>query len=302
MRLLAERREADAVEYDRLAATNKAKNARDYYRQQARKARKWFNMDMQEAQKLGDSRVAFLRQSLENYLLALQACDEYDNDVFRMCSLWLEYSGLPLANNAVSKYIQPVPSGKFVVLMNQLSSRLQDESSDFQQILSALVFRICKDHPYHGMNHIYAGSNNDKLKDETAKSRNAAAKSIGRQLKAEKASHDIWDRITKANTVYNDLAMFVDQSMFKMGKDYEMRRYPYSKKLIATIPDLKVPPITMDIPVNNSGDYRNVPKVSGFKPTMGIANGLSQPKTVTAIATNGRLYKQLVSFPITNIV
>ncbi|KAH7063591.1 hypothetical protein B0J12DRAFT_643289 [Macrophomina phaseolina] len=293
MRLLAERREADAVEYDRLAATNKAKNARDYYRQQARKARKWFNMDMQEAQKLGDSRVAFLRQSLENYLLALQACDEYDNDVFRMCSLWLEYSGLPLANNAVSKYIQPVPSGKFVVLMNQLSSRLQDESSDFQQILSALVFRICKDHPYHGMNHIYAGSNNDKLKDETAKSRNAAAKSIGRQLKADKASHDIWDRITKANTVYNDLAMFVDQSMFKMGKDYEMRRYPYSKKLIATIPDLKVPPITMDIPVNNSGDYRNVPKVSGFKPTMGIANGLSQPKTVTAIATNGRLYKQL---------
>ncbi|KAL0263600.1 Serine/threonine-protein kinase tel1 [Diplodia seriata] len=294
MRLLAERKEADALEYDRMASAQRSKNARDYYRGQARRARKWFNMDMQEAQKLGDSRVAFLRQSLENYLLALQACDGYDNDVFRMFSLWLEYSHLALANHAVSKYIQPVPSSKFVVLMNQLSSRLQNESSDFQQILSSLVFRICKDHPYHGMNHIYASSYTEKsTKDETVKSRYEATKNIGRQLKADKSSHEMWDRISKANTIYNDLAMFVDTNMFKMGRDYELQRYPISKKLMTAVPGLRVPPLTMHIPVQSSADYRDVPKIHRFKSTMGIANGLSQPKIVTAIADDGQPFKQL---------
>ncbi|KAL1646059.1 Serine/threonine-protein kinase tel1 [Diplodia intermedia] len=294
MRLLAERKEADALEYDRMASAKRSKNARDYYRGQARRARKWFNMDMQEAQKLGDSRVAFLRQSLENYLLALQACDDYDNDVFRMFALWLEYSHLPLANHAVSKYIQPVPSSKFVVLMNQLSSRLQNESSDFQQILSSLVFRICKDHPYHGMNHIYASSYTEKsTKDATIKSRYEATKNIGRQLKADKSSHEMWDRISQANTIYNDLAMFVDTTMFKMGRDYELQRYPVSKKLMTAVPGLRVPPLTMPIPVQSSADYRDVPKIHRFKSTMGIANGLSQPKIVTAIADDGRPYRQL---------
>lgn len=294
MRTLAERREADAAEYDRMANASKSKNAREWYKGQARRARKWFNMDMQEAQRLGDSRVAFLRQSLENYLLALQACDEHDDDVFRMSSLWIEYSHLPLANNAVSKYIKPVPSGKFVRLMNQLSSRLQDESSEFQQILSGLVFRICRDHPYHGMHHIYAGSYNDKnLKEDTAKSRYAAAKNIGRQLKADKASRDTWERVNRANSIYNDLAMYVDTTMFKQGRDYEMQKYPISKKLLTAIPGLEVPPITMHIQVRSSGDYQDVPKVKSFKPTMGIANGLSQPKTVTAFGTDGRPYKQL---------
>ncbi|OJD31209.1 serine threonine-protein kinase tel1 [Diplodia corticola] len=294
MRLLAERKEADALEYERMASAQRSKSSRDHYRGQARRARKWFNMDMQEAQKLGDSRVAFLRQSLENYLLALQACNDYDNDVFRMFALWLEYSHLSLANHAVSKYIQPVPSSKFVVLMNQLSSRLQDESSDFQQILSSLVLRICKDHPYHGMNHIYAGSYTEKMtKDQTVKSRYEATKNIGRQLKADKTSHEMWERISKANTIYNDLAMFVDTTMFKVGRDYELQRYPISKKLTTSIPSLKVPPITMHIPVQSSAYYKEVPKIHRFKSTMGIANGLSQPKIVTAIADNGQAYKQL---------
>lgn len=296
MRTLAERREADALEYDRMAAQCRTKPQKDWHKQQARRARKWFKMDMQEAQRLGDSRVAFLRQSLENYLLALQACDEYDDDVFRMFSLWLEYSHLPLANNAVSKYIQPVPSGKFVVLMNQLSSRLLAEKSEFQQILSELVFRICRDHPYHGMHHIYAGSNmGSNLKDETVKSRYTAAKDIGRHLRSDKTSHGKWDRLSKANTLYHDMAMYVDQGTFKIGRDYKMEKFPLSKKLLNDIPSLRVPPITMNIPVRNSTNYGDVPRISNFKPTMSIANGLSQPKIVTAYASDGRPFKQLVS-------
>ncbi|EOD44373.1 Phosphatidylinositol 3-/4-kinase catalytic [Neofusicoccum parvum] len=144
------------------------------------------------------------------------------------------------------------------------------------------------------MHHIYAGSYSDKnLKEDTAKSRYAAAKNIGRQLKADKASRDTWERVNRANSIYNDLAMYVDTTMFKQGRDYEMQKYPISKKLLTSIPGLEVPPITMHIQVRSSGDYQDVPKVKSFKPTMGIANGLSQPKTVTAFGTDGRPYKQL---------
>jgi ataxia telangiectasia mutated family protein len=101
-------------------------------------------------------REQFLRQCLENYLLSLLASDEYNHDALRVFSLWLEYSDTPLANQAVKAYLKDVPSGKFALLMNQLSSRLQAEENDFQHLLMELVFRICVDHPFHGMHQIFA--------------------------------------------------------------------------------------------------------------------------------------------------
>ncbi|KAF2138836.1 uncharacterized protein K452DRAFT_320941 [Aplosporella prunicola CBS 121167] len=291
MKQLAERKEAEAQEYDKMAKSARNTAARDHYKQNARRSRKWYDMDMKESQRIADSRVAFLRQSLENYLLCLQACNDYDNDVFRMFALWFEFADLGLANTAVSKHIEHIASGKFVPLMNQLSSRLQAEKSNFQQILTRLVYRICIDHPYHGMHHIFSGHLGTP-KDDGAKSRNTAAKELAKQLKADKKASLYWDRIKNSNMCYHDLANASD-SDFRAGRSLPMENYAASKKLTMQIPGHRVPPITLQIDVRHDMNYKTVPRIASFLPRMGIANGLSTPKIVTAVGTDGRQYKQL---------
>jgi len=44
---------------------------------------------------------SFYNQSLENYLLALSASDDHDNNTLRFTALWLEHSEESMANEAV---------------------------------------------------------------------------------------------------------------------------------------------------------------------------------------------------------
>ena len=137
-------------DFAKLSKTDKSKGMRETYHRNARRAKTWYDLDNAEYERMRKGREQFLRQCLENYLLSLLASDEYNHDALRVFSLWLEYSDTPLANQAVKAYLKDVPSGKFALLMNQLSSRLQAEENDFQHLLMELVFRICVDHPYHG--------------------------------------------------------------------------------------------------------------------------------------------------------
>ena len=65
--------------------------------------KQWFDLDDREFQRLRDTRQMFLRQSLENYLLCLKACDKYDNDALRFSALWLENYNSEIANAAVAR-------------------------------------------------------------------------------------------------------------------------------------------------------------------------------------------------------
>ncbi|OCK80454.1 hypothetical protein K432DRAFT_425753 [Lepidopterella palustris CBS 459.81] len=292
VRLQMERKAQEAQEYSKLSKSAKSSRERDQWRTLSSRSKKWHDLDAQEYQNLRRSREEFLRQSLENYLLSLQACDDYNNDVLRVFSLWLEFSEAPLANNAVQLHLSKVASGKFVVLMNQLSSRLQAEKSDFQSLLSGLVFRICADHPYHGMHQIYAGAMPLSVKDEAAKSRNTAAKQIAGMLKNDQHTRPYWIAVSESNTCYHELAMTKGED-YKVGREQLLENVPVAKKMMQKIPGLKVPPATMAIEIRADCDYSNIPRIISFKPRMTIANGLSAPKIVTALASDGNPYKQL---------
>jgi ataxia telangiectasia mutated family protein len=304
-RLGVDRRFQEYQDFAKLATSEKSKNMRDHHRRSAAKAKIWYNLDHAEYERLRKGREQFLRQCLENYLLSLQASDEFDNDALRVFSLWLEFSDLPLANEAVALYLGKVPSGKFALLMNQLSSRLQNEDTQFQRLLLDLVFRICTDHPYHGMHQIFAiqmkignSSKDDVLrsKDESARSRQKAGGQIAQLLDKDKTSQPIWRIIYRSNEIYHALAMFKDEKDNKQGREIPLERYPESRDLITKIPALKVPPATLQVEVRANRDYNDLPKIAAFASRMSIANGLSAPKIITARGTDGMPYKQLVSF------
>ncbi|KAF2848137.1 hypothetical protein T440DRAFT_556925 [Plenodomus tracheiphilus IPT5] len=290
-------------EFKRLSTTEKSKSMRETYYRNARRAKTWYDLDNADYERLRKGREQFLRQCLENYLLSLVASDEYNNDALRVFALWLEYSDTELANAAMQLYLKDVPSGKFALLMNQLSSRLQAEESAFQHLLMDLVFRICIEHPYHGMHQIFAiqmkvgaitREDIVRAKDESARSRQKAASSLAKALGADSRSRSYWSSIFQSNEIYHHLAMFKgEKETSQQGREIPLDRYKESKELVNRIPKLNVPPATLQIEVRPNMNYTDLPRIASFKPTMSIANGLSAPKVITAKGTDGQPYKQL---------
>lgn len=136
MKRLSEMRSSDVSDYEELyrKAASSAERAR--HASHLKKAKAWFSLDEREYRRHCSSREEFLRQCLENYLLALGASDNHDSNALRFTALWLEHSGENFANEAVTKVLAKVPSRKFATLMNQLSSRLLNDIQGFNNFCS----------------------------------------------------------------------------------------------------------------------------------------------------------------------
>ena len=114
-------------------------------------------------------------------------------------------------------YLDEVPSRKFAPLMNQLSSRLLDVSDDFQSLLTQLVFRICVEHPFHGMYQIFASSKSKGGKDQSSVSRFRAANQLVDRLKSDSQIGPTWVAVHNVNISYVRFAVDRPDSKFKSG-------------------------------------------------------------------------------------
>ena len=277
-----------------MKTANSQARERDNLKSYRNKAKAWFDLDDREFQRLRESRETFLRQSLENYLLCLKACDRYDKDALRFSALWLENHDSHIANTAVGKYIAQVGSRKFAALMNQWSSRLLESANQFQTLLAALVLRICIDHPYHGMYQIFAGSKSKGGKDEKAISRNAAATNVAVQLKSNKRSSSTWLAIHNTNIAFARFASErLEGAAAKPGSKVLLRKTRSGERVEQDFQKQPIPPPTAKIEIRADCDYSNVPLIARFQPEFSVASGISMPKILTAVGTDGLKYKQL---------
>ncbi|MCJ1247312.1 Serine/threonine-protein kinase tel1 [Trapelia coarctata] len=292
---LRERKQAEVRDLEQMIKSASSQSrSKDNLESHKKKAQSWFNLDDREYQRLKESREAFLSQSLENYLLGLRACDDYDGDALRFSALWLEHSDSKTANAAVSKHLGQVGSGKFASLMNQWTSRLLDVSNDFQTLLSALVFRICLEHPYHGMYQVFASSKTKGGKDQTALARNAAAMNIVTKVKSNRRTGPIWISVHNSNINFVRFAQEkLDESKYKPGSKVPLRKSPSGVKLEQDLSTHQIPPPTMKIELRADCDYSRIPLIVRYHTEFSIASGISMPKILTAVASNGRKYKQL---------
>ncbi|KAG9245396.1 hypothetical protein BJ878DRAFT_541328 [Calycina marina] len=262
--------------------------------QQLSKSRTWLKIDEAELKRHQHSRDEFLQKALENYLLALRASDEHDKNALRFTSLWMRHCDEENSNSTVAQHIGGVPSYKFAPLMNQLSSRLQSSEESFQKSLFALVLQICIDHPYSGMYQIYAIANSRaNSKDEAAVSRHAAATNISKKLHQHEKCGNTWLAVSYTNRGYAALANERDDR-YKTGAKIPIGNSPYAKQLQTIIAKYQVPPPTMQIKPIASLDYSRLPKMAKLEPIFTIANGVSAPKIITILGTNGVRYRQLV--------
>lgn len=260
------------------------------------KAKQWFDLDDREYQRLQRSREAFLQKCLENYLLSLKESDTFNNDVLRFCALWLDNSDSSIANNAVSQHLLQVPSRKFAPLMNQLTSRILDLNNDFQQQLQALLKCICVQHPYHALHQIFASSKSKSAGDPVATSRHAAATKLmnGMRYSTDKALSSTFVALHNANVNYVRFAAERVDGNLKTGARVLLRKTEYGERMEQDAATSRIPPATMKIDIRENCDYSDVPTLVRYNHEFTIASGVSAPKVVTGIATNGQRYKQLV--------
>jgi ataxia telangiectasia mutated family protein len=289
-------KDEEVAQLKELIANSKDSQHKNRYQSHLAKAKQWQDLDQQELRRVEQTRSEFLRLSLENYLLSLAASDEHNNDALRFMALWLEQSEEDVTNEAVKKYITKVPTRKFAPLMNQLSSRLQDKPVLFQKLLIDLVYRICADHPYHGMYHIWSGARTRVNKDdEVAVSRQKATDRVAKALtKPDSKVHNIWPAIDQTSRAYHALAMDRDPNRYKAGQKIVIKSSSVGQNFLHIMAKYPIPPPTMQMALSASQDYSDVPMIHKFEPEMSIASGVSAPKIITAVGTNGQRFKQLV--------
>jgi ataxia telangiectasia mutated family protein len=244
------------------------------------------------------NRQELILKCLENYLLSMRASDDYPNDTLRFLALWLNQAESPKANEAVGKHLQSVPTIKFAPVVNQLSSRLLDIKDSFQPLLMDLLFRICSDHPYHGLYQVFATSKTKGAKaDEVAVSRNAAANRLADLINKKSVSSAIWVAIHNAGIAFHRLALeALPDKNFKTGSKMALRKLVSGQKLehVMSESHTKIPPPTMNIPLRPDRDYSKVAVFSQFDPLISVAGGVSAPKITTMVASDGSRHKMLL--------
>ena len=292
---LRERKYFEMQDLDRMIErTGPQAKERENLKNHRNKAKQWFDLDDREFRRLETSRLTLVRHSLEHYLLSLGASDKYDNDALRFSALWLEHNDTPVANEAVAKYMPQVPSGKFAALMNQWTSRLLDKSSKFQSLLFSIIQRICIDHPYHGMYHIFASSKTKGGKDEAALSRHAAANKVVEQLRNDPRASKTWLAVHNTNVTFVRFAAErLEDPSIKSGAKVPLRKSSTGQRVEQDVLKMKIPPPTMTVELRTDCDYSNVPTITKFQPEFTVATGISMPKIITAVASDGQKYKQL---------
>ena len=285
----------EVSELQSLVSATSNTQMRNRYNHTLSKEKQWLALDEQELRRVEQTRSEFVRLSLENYLLSLIASDEHNNDTLRFISLWMERSDEEGTNRSVEKYLHKVPTRKFARLMNQLTSRLQSQDTSFQGLLTGLIYNICVDHPYHGMYQIWSGSKvKAQAKDEVAVQRVKAAQAVAQRLASNKHVGNIWLAIDKTSKYYHLLAMDKNQSKYKAGAKVNIKDVPAAQNLVNNLIKYRIPPPTTDLPLSPMKDYSDIATISKLEPQMSIASGVSAPKIITAVGTNGVRYKQLV--------
>ncbi|NXU56060.1 ATM kinase, partial [Turnix velox] len=114
---------------------------------------------------LTEDRKRFLCKAVENYISCLLSGEEHDMWIFRLCSLWLENSGVDKVNEMMKKNAEKIPSYKFLPLMYQLAARMGTKMMGglgFHEVLNNLMSRISLDHPHHTLFIILALANANK--------------------------------------------------------------------------------------------------------------------------------------------
>lgn len=290
-------RRLNEVEELSLMLRNAPRSDREALASHHSKAKKWFKLDDDEYKRLKANRDELLRNALENYLLSLRACDDYKEDVLRLMSLWLGNAENDVASKTVRDTLKYLPSMKLAPFVQQLSSRLLCSDSYFQKGLQEMLFRIWCDHPLQTQYQLFASCKNKAVgNDPIAQSRVKAALVIAERVRSKGGkTSSVWVAIHNSAMHYVLFAQEQLTEKDKSGSKLQFKKFKSALKLQESMQThYKIPPPVMDVALRADKNYDSVPGWIAFEPQVAVAGGISAPKILAVLASDGSRHKMLL--------
>uniref|UniRef100_A0A452QIL7 Serine-protein kinase ATM n=1 Tax=Ursus americanus TaxID=9643 RepID=A0A452QIL7_URSAM len=242
---------------------------------------------------LKEDRKRFLCKAVENYISCLLSGEGHDMWIFRLCSLWLENSGVSEVNGMMKIDGMKIPSYKFLPLMYQLAARMGTKMMGglgFHEVLNNLISRIAMDHPHHTLFIILALANANKdefLTKPEAAGRNRITKNAPKQ-----SSPLDEDRTEAANRIIHTIRSRRPQ----MVRSVEALCDAYIILANLDAAQWRTQRITYHLisSVDPTGEYRNLVTIQSFKAEFRLAGGLNLPKIIDCLGSDGKERRQLV--------
>lgn len=252
--------------------------------------------DKEELRRLKENRARFVINAVKFYLNCIAIDDEYDDtDIDRFCGIWLEYSESNEVNDVVDESIVSVANYKFITWISQLMSRLADELTTFQYILTRLLEQLSQQHPFHTLYlikslrlHLNIASN-----DKTVDSRALAADKLWRRLIARSKTYT--EQYITAIEQLCEASCEVASERLEKSSHIKVSSLKTGKFWLQSLPSSKIPPPTRDISVDKNADYSRVPYIVATSSNISVASsGISLPKIMTFKLSNGETHKMLL--------
>jgi ataxia telangiectasia mutated family protein len=298
---------------DQIARTQRGSKDHQQLTQAQSRAEAMLVQDQANLQQNSGARDTFLERAIDMYSRCLAASDAFDDDgAIRLCSLWFANFQETSLQDKVRYALERVPSRKFVFLAHQLSARLSASPSgqigQNQTNLQALVFRMCREHPFHSLYQVYAlRPERSADSDSTNSRRQSSRHELSSQADRASAAGEIFDRLrgdningerVRAVELVCDASLqwakhpIKDDSRFQQ-KSKEPFQIP-DHLLIRKIENLPVPIVTSHTPLDPTLRYDNCVCIARFEHTFDTAGGINLPKIAICVGNDGKRYKQLV--------
>lgn len=293
--------EKDIKSLTKYAQEETAKDKKRYALQDLNRLRNRFKAQTKELSLLKTERSVYIQKAINFYFKSILYApyDEIDSNIDRFCSLWIENNDTLVDQNELLS----VPTFNFVSWNKQLTSRLLDENTIFQELLSKLIIEIALSHPFHTLYLLKSLLiTKDESEDAAAKSRGSAAQKIWDVLASSGGKFNVegLHNIVDSVNTFSDKAVIIANSRLRNSKKVSIQKFPDGKWWIDLLPRMNLPSPVRSIPLSKTKPYmkENLPIIQKIEEEISIAaSGVSHPKIMKMILSTGEIQRMLLKAP-----
>ncbi|XP_011642127.1 serine-protein kinase ATM isoform X1 [Pogonomyrmex barbatus] len=292
-------------EYARSNTTNKEDHAKMMKNQDFKRAviisQKQSTNDAAELKNIEQEKRNYLAQALKYYVRTLRGSEEHNLLIFRLIALWLDNMYEDEVNEEMLHELDTIPSFKFVPLVPQLAAHV---SNDIKQAhnFSTRIFRILErcalEHPYHTLPVVLALKNlhcDDQYESSSRVVKKEERRVLGAKMLLKRlAGSSVRTIIEEMEILSRALVSFAYWQ--PKGICHQSKRYSISREQpivkIKNLNNVLLP--TLSLHVKPSGNYNNVIGVRSYQEICEFVGGVTAPKKIICIGTDGVQRRQLV--------
>lgn len=262
------------------------------------------SIDESELTSLEENVVNFRDKALKNYLCCLRDSNTHDLRVFRVISLWFDNYQEAAINTIMKTELSKLQTYKFLPLMYQLAARMGNEDcKEFAAIVTELIQRMSKDHPYHSIPVLLALINANKdqlmLQPQTSKEKKKSSSTTTQESRTVAAAKVI-SIVKKVLPTYIQQVEKLCEAYIELAYVSTKDLKPFSKHNIPNTVQLhkvkfdKVPLLTQDLKIDTSCQYSKLVYIKSFGQEYYLCTGINAPKRIECYSSDGKKHLQLV--------